>query len=99
MPEEMHSKHQVHCLQSQVKVDWAGRADRHISQSFVCSASMVCSYQVYAYRCCRLLRDPESRYRYGSMLLKKRTYKVAVAAKRELSHFWTSVFAKGPVFE
>lgn len=43
MPEEMHSKHQVHWLQSQVKVDWTGSADRQISQSFVFSESMVCS--------------------------------------------------------
>jgi len=43
MPEEMHSKHQVHWLQSQVKVDWMGSADKQMSQSFVFSVFMVCS--------------------------------------------------------
>jgi len=48
MPEEMHSKHQVHWLQSQVKVAWVGSADKQMSQSFVFSGSMVCNGAVYA---------------------------------------------------
>jgi hypothetical protein len=40
MPEVMHSKHQLHCSQSHVKIDWMGNVDKQMSQSFVVSASM-----------------------------------------------------------
>jgi hypothetical protein len=43
MPSVMHSKHQLHCLQSHSKIDWAGSVDRQISQSLFFSASMVYS--------------------------------------------------------
>jgi hypothetical protein len=46
MPSAMHSKHQLHCSQSQSKMDWAGSVDRQISQSLVFSASMVYSSSV-----------------------------------------------------
>jgi len=100
MPEEIHSKHQVHWLQSQVKVDLMGSADRQMSQSFVFSGSMVCSgYGICVGKLLFVRSFDVSSYRCESMQLQIRAYKKASCYQKEMLYFWTSVFAEGLVFE